>query len=103
MVHPGLAKWKNEAAETGQRRTLSEWSLRQMMTKDFTKINNFKALELQIRELGRLAGLSYAEATTHIERAWSSSTVGTRSQRSPDGASPGRVASSAAGTSATRA
>ena len=57
---------------------------------------------MQIREFGRLAGLSYAEATTHIERAWSSSTVGTRSQRSPDGASPGRVASSAAGTSATK-
>ena len=52
--------------------------------------------------MGRLGGLSYAEATTHIERAWSSSTVGTRSQRSPDGASPGRVASSAAGTSATK-
>ena len=97
-----IAKWRKEAAETGQRRTLAEWSLRQMMTTDFTKISNFDALELQIRGLGRLAGLSYAEATTHIERAWSSSTVGTRSQRSPDGASPGQVASSAAGTSATK-
>ena len=34
-----IAKWRKEAAETGQRRTLSEWSLRQMMTTDFTKIN----------------------------------------------------------------
>ncbi len=65
-----IAKWRKEAAETGQRRTLPEWSLRQMMTTDFTKINNFEALDLQIRELGRLAGLSYAEATTHIKRAW---------------------------------
>ncbi len=73
-----------------------------MMTTDFTKINNFEALELQIRGLGRLAGLIYAEATMHIERAWSTSTVGTRSQRSPGGASPGQVASSAAGTSATK-
>ena len=94
--------WRKEGAETGQRSSLTEWSLRQMMTTDFTMISDFDALELQIRGLGRLAGLSYAEATTHIERAWSSSIVGTRSQRSPDGASPGQVASSAAGTLATK-
>ena len=79
-----IAKWIKEVAETGQRSSMAEWSLRQMTTTDFTMISNVEALELQIRGLGRLAGLSYAEATTHIERAWSSSTVGTRSQRSPD-------------------
>ena len=62
-----IARWRKEVAVTGQRSSLAEWSLRQMMTTDFTKFDEFGLLELQISGLGRLAGLSYAEATAHIE------------------------------------
>ena len=81
---------------------MAEWSLRQMTTSDFTRYDDFETLELQIRNLGRLAGLTYDEATMNIQRAWSGSLAGTHGQKSPDGASPGRMASSAAGTSATK-
>ena len=97
-----ITRWKREVLETGHESTMSEWALRQMTTTDCTRYDEFETLEMQIRGLGRLAGLSYAEATMNVQRAWSGSLEGAPGQKSPDGASPGRVTSSAAGTSATK-
>ena len=74
---------RNEAARSGSRRTLSEWALRKMTTTDFAMVLNVEDLEMQVRGLSRLAGLTYEEATMAIQRAWSASTAGTRSRRSP--------------------
>ena len=73
--------------------TLVCWALRKLTTTDFSAIQDLEALELQIRGLSRLAGLSYEEATKAIGRAWTMSFAGSRSHRSPGEASADRVAS----------
>ena len=88
-----VSKWRNEVARTGSRRTLSEWALRQMTTTDFTMVPNVEDLEMQVRGLSRLAGLTYEEATMAIQRAWSASTAGMRSHMSPADVSTGQAAS----------
>ena len=91
---------------SGSRKTLSEWALRKMTTTDFSMVPNLEELEMQVRGLSRLAGLTYEEATMAIRRAWSASTAGTRSHRSPadvstdQAASPGAVGPAASKTSA---
>ena len=64
-----VIKWRNEAAMSGSRRTLSEWALRKMTTTDFSMVLNLEDLEMQVRGLSRLAGLTYEEATMAIQRA----------------------------------
>ena len=92
-----MIKWRTESAMSGSNRTLSEWALRKMTTTDFTMIQQVESLEMQVRGLSRLAGLTYEEATVNIQRAWSASTTGTRSYRSPADASAGQVASPGVG------
>ena len=82
-VRDWVSKWRNEVVRSGSRRTLSEWALRKMTTTDFAMILNVEDLEMQVRGLSRLAGLTYEEATASIQRAWSIPTVSTRSYRSP--------------------
>ena len=72
---------------------LGTWALRQLTTTDFSAIHDLEDLELQIRSLSRLAGLSYDEATMSVRRAWTASVAGSRSHGSPGEASADRVAS----------
>ena len=72
---------------------LGMWALRKLTTTDFSAIQDLENLELQIRGLSRLAGLSYEEATMSIRHAWTASVAGSRSYTSPGDASADRVAS----------
>ena len=73
--------------------TLGMWALRKLTTTDFAAVQDLENLELQIRGLSRIAGLSYEEATMSIRRAWTASVAGSRSYRSPGDASADRVPS----------
>ena len=78
---------------SGSRNTLSVWALRKLSTTDFSTVLNVEDLELQIRGLSRLAGLTYEEATKSIQRVWTASVAATRSHRSPGDASTNQAVS----------
>ena len=54
-----VSKWRNEAARSGSKKPLGGWALRKMTTTDFAMILNVDELEMQVRGLSRLAGLTY--------------------------------------------
>ena len=70
------AMWRKEAEETGSTASLSFWALRKMTTTDFASITDAARLEMQVRGLARLAGLSYEEASAAMDRAWTNSQRG---------------------------
>ena len=68
--------WRRDVEETGSGASFAFWSLRKMMTTDFASITDAARLEMQVRGLARLAGLSFEEASVAMDRAWTNSQRG---------------------------
>ena len=64
------ARWQAESERLGSRIPIQEWALRQFALEEFEGGRDELDLEVQIRSLGRLAGLSYEEQRRKLVDAW---------------------------------
>jgi hypothetical protein len=85
------AAWQADAEDTGSTEAITMWAARQLLSQGFEDVAEFATLEAQVRALGRLAGLTYAEATAQLGRIWCSTPAGSAAKRSQGS---GRVRSS---------
>ncbi len=65
-----IAQWQEEMTRLGRQQPLAAWASRLMNVTDFTLIKELESMEVQVRAMSRLAGLSYEEATEIICRTW---------------------------------
>ena len=76
------ARWQEDADHTGSTESIALWAARQLLGQRFEDVADFATLEGQVRALSRLAGLSYGEATAHLNRIWYSTPAGSAARRS---------------------
>ncbi len=66
-------KWKREGRVRGSRGPIARWAFNMFTLLDFTEIRELESLEIQVRALSRLAGLTYDDATCKIRQNFTSS------------------------------